>query len=84
MCLSDLGRVIEHDVTTSSALVDIDGRPTRVSTITLGLDVPEISPDTWLVVHTGFAVSTLADAEAHAILAARADLAPSTSSGEMP
>jgi hydrogenase maturation factor len=82
MCLSDLGRVIDHDAATSSALVDVDGRPTPVSTITLGLDAPEIAPDTWLVIHTGFAVSMLTDAEAQEILTARADLAPSTSSGD--
>jgi hydrogenase maturation factor len=68
---------MSHDATTASALVDIDGRPTQVSTLTLGFDAAPIPADTWLVIHTGFAVSILSDAEADAIQTARADLAPS-------
>jgi hydrogenase maturation factor len=79
MCLSDLGRVLVHDVAAASALVDLDGRPTQVSTITLGLDASELAADTWLVVHTGFAISVLSDAEAEAIRAARAELVPPSS-----
>jgi hydrogenase assembly chaperone HypC/HupF len=75
MCLSDLARVVDHDPSTYNALVDIDGRQRNVSTITLGLDGPRLSPGDWLVVHTGMAVERLSTCDAAAILRARAELA---------
>jgi hydrogenase expression/formation protein HypC len=71
MCLSDLARVIHHDVDNYDALVDIDGRTTTVSTVALGLDAPSMSTGDWIVVHTGLAVERLTPEEAERILDAR-------------
>lgn len=75
MCLSDVARVLEHDQRRHDALVEIDGRRHRVSTLTLGLDAPPPNPGDWLVVHTGFAVERLTSAEAAEILRARTEMA---------
>jgi hydrogenase assembly chaperone HypC/HupF len=84
MCLSDVARVIHHDPETYGALVDIDGRSAQVSTITLGLDAPALSPGDWLVIHTGLAVERLSEAEADEILRSREELNPIETSREHP
>ena len=71
MCLSELGRVIDHDASTRMASLDVDGRVLAVSTVALGIDAPHISAGDWLVVHTGLAVERPTPAEAAQIVDAR-------------
>jgi hydrogenase maturation factor len=71
MCLSELGRVIDHDAATRMASIDVDGRVVAVSTVALGIDDPHISTGDWLLVHTGLAVERLTHAEAAQIVDAR-------------
>lgn len=74
MCLSELGRVIDHDSARRMASIDVDGRVFNVSTVALGIDDPQISAGDWLVVHTGLAVERLTHAEAAQIVDARRGL----------
>lgn len=63
MCVSEVGRVIGiRDG--AEADVDVDGRERRVSLVALGLDAPSPMPGDWLLLHTGFAIEVLDQAEA--------------------
>lgn len=63
MCLSEVGRVTEiRDGV--EAVVDVDGWERRVSLVALVLDGQSPTPGDWLLVHTGFAVEVLDQAEA--------------------
>lgn len=61
MCLSLAGRVVEVDAEGREALVDVDGRARPVSLAVLTLEGTAVTPGTWLLVHTGFAVEVLDD-----------------------
>jgi len=74
MCLSDLASIVDYDPENLTALVDLDGRQMVVSTIALGLDPPALERGDWLVVHTGFALEKISDADARQIQTARDEL----------
>lgn len=76
--------MLDHDADRYDALVDIDGRHRRVSTLTLGLDATPPRPGDWLLVHTGFATERLTPAEAAEILDARTAPVPHDPRTEQP
>jgi hydrogenase expression/formation protein HypC len=64
-----LGEVVRVRTTPVNGAVETDGsRPGRVSLLTLGAPV---AVGDWLLVHSGFALARLTDAEARAALALR-------------
>lgn len=65
MCLSLAGRV--DLVEGEEAVVDVDGRPRRISLALLLLEGVPVAPGDWVLVHTGLAVSLLDPAEAAGI-----------------
>ncbi len=71
MCLSDLGRIVEHDPTRHEVVVDVEGRTMTVSTVALGLEPVDLAIGEWLIVHTGFAIERITAADAKQIRAAR-------------
>ncbi|HEX6418988.1 MAG TPA: HypC/HybG/HupF family hydrogenase formation chaperone [Acidimicrobiales bacterium] len=73
MCLSLAGRIdrIEGD----GAVVDVDGRPRRISLAVLLLEGTPVAPGDWVLVHTGLAVSLLDPAEAAEITRLRREMA---------
>jgi len=54
--------------------VDVDGRLRRVSLVALVLDGAAPAPGDWLLLHTGFAIETLAEAEALELVALARDV----------
>jgi hydrogenase assembly chaperone HypC/HupF len=68
MCLSEVGRVMEVHAG-GAAIVDVDGRERRVSLIALTFDGAAPKRGDWLLLHTGFAIEVLGEAEAHDLAA---------------
>ncbi|MEV5408874.1 HypC/HybG/HupF family hydrogenase formation chaperone [Thermopolyspora sp. NPDC052614] len=67
MCFGLPGRLIEAaDADTGLALVDVGGRPLPVNMALLCED-PPVCGD-WVLIHAGFALSRLAEADALAVL----------------
>lgn len=76
MCLGIPARVVEPvDTNLQTVLVDNRGQVQRVSSAML-LDGPDAlpQPGEWVVVHLGFALSRMDDAEAQSVLASLEDL----------
>ncbi len=70
MCLGIPGQIVERvDEVRQSVLVDVQGQQRRVSAAML-LDEGGHLPRTgdWVVVHLGFALSRMDEAEAHTVL----------------
>jgi len=65
MCLGVPGRVEELDPAAASAVVDVEGARRSVCTLLLGDDV---GPGDWVLVHVGFAMARIDEAEATATL----------------
>ena len=66
MCLGKLAEVI--DVSAKTAMVSCDGRPQRVSLLTL---TEPLTPGDWVVIHSGFALARLTADEAGEAIALR-------------
>lgn len=70
MCLGMPGSVVEPvDVVRQSVLVDVQGHQQRVSAAMLlgdAADLPAIGD--WVLVHLGFAMQRMDEAEAHLVL----------------
>jgi len=60
MCLALPGKILEIDEDGQRARVDVLGHVRTVNLILLGA----AAPDDWVLVHTGFAVERLTEAEA--------------------
>lgn len=58
MCLAVPGKVIE--TSSDEAIVDLQGNRLRVSTLL----TPEVAVNDWVLVHAGFAITTLAERDA--------------------
>ncbi len=58
MCLAVPGKVIE--VRGESARVDFQGNELEINTVM----TPNVGPGDWVLVHAGFAITTLAEADA--------------------
>lgn len=69
MCLGKIGRVVEVH-RDGRAVVDIDGALSEVLEMTVADD--DIEPGDWVVVHAGFALERLTEAEARDALPIRA------------
>lgn len=67
MCMSRFHRVVERAGPGVVRTVDADGGTHRVSL--LALDGPEPPPGSWLVVHSGYAIDRVDEAEATGALA---------------
>jgi len=78
MCMSRLHRVVGDAGPGAVEVEDLDGRRHRVSL--LALDGPTPAPDTWLVVHSGYALERVTAAEAETV-AAEIRAATSTEGG---
>ncbi len=76
MCLGIPARVVEAvDTDQQTVLVDNQGHVQRVSAAMLLSDSSTIpQPGDWVVVHLGFALSRMDDAEARTVLASLDDL----------
>jgi hydrogenase expression/formation protein HypC len=79
MCLSSVGRLLSLDG--HDALVDIDGRPRRVSAAVLVLEGVAVAPGDWLQIHTGFAVTRLDPEEAEGLIELRQEMAATQEHG---
>lgn len=70
MCLGMPGKIVEPvDQERQSVLVDVQGQRRRVSAAMLvndAVDLPQIGE--WVVVHLGFALSRMDEAEARTVL----------------
>jgi hydrogenase expression/formation protein HypC len=70
MCLAIPGLVIEMvDETNQIARVDVVGVRRNVNVGLLASDGDEARPGDWVLIHVGFALSKVDEAEAHATLA---------------
>jgi hydrogenase expression/formation protein HypC len=70
MCLAIPGRVLEWpDPETAVALVDVSGVRRKVNLGLLELESDGAKPGDWVLIHVGFAISRVDEAEAHATLA---------------
>jgi hydrogenase expression/formation protein HypC len=67
MCMSRLHRVIGIPEAGSADVEDVDGTVHRVSLFALGGTDPE--PGDWLVVHSGYALDRVEEAEAESVVA---------------
>ena len=66
MCLAIPGRIVEHvDEPNQLAKVDVAGVR---RTVNIGL-LNDVGPGDWVLIHVGFAISQVDEAEAHATLA---------------
>ncbi len=76
MCLGMPGRVVEAvDVSGQRVLVDVQGKEQHVSAAMLIEEPGElVQPGDWVVVHMGFALSRMDDAEARSVLESLDDL----------
>jgi hydrogenase expression/formation protein HypC len=68
MCLAIPGRVVSLDAGTDLARVDVVGVTRMVNIARLEPD--GVAPGDWLLIHVGFAMSKIDEAEAHATLEA--------------
>lgn len=66
MCLAIPGLVVELDPAAASAVIDVAGARRDVSVLLLGDDV---AIGDWVVVHVGFAIAKVDEAEAERTLA---------------
>ncbi len=67
MCLGMPARVLEAvDLSSQRLLVDVQGHRQQVSAAMLMDDLPQ--PGQWVLVHMGFALSGMAEAEARSVL----------------
>lgn len=58
MCLAVPGRILQCEA--DDALVDLQGNRVRISRVL----TPDTSPGDWVLVHAGFAIATVDEAEA--------------------
>lgn len=71
MCLGIPGRIVEIiDAESLLGVADISGVRREVSLACIAADPPEALLGCWALVHVGFAMSVIDEAEAHATLAA--------------
>ena len=69
MCLAIPGRVIEVvDEANRLALVDVAGVQRKVNISLLDTDSASVGPGNWVLIHVGFALSLVDEAEAEATL----------------
>ncbi|MEJ7891241.1 MAG: HypC/HybG/HupF family hydrogenase formation chaperone [Solirubrobacteraceae bacterium] len=69
MCLAIPGRVIEVvDEANRLALVDVAGVQRKVNIGLLDTDGASVGPGNWVLIHVGFALSLVDEAEAEATL----------------
>jgi hydrogenase expression/formation protein HypC len=71
MCLGIPGQVIEmlEGYAGQLALVDVSGAARKVNIGMLELDQQELSPGDWVLIHMGFAMERISEAEASEALA---------------
>jgi hydrogenase expression/formation protein HypC len=70
MCLAIPGQVIELvDEINQIAKVDVVGVRRNINVSLLASDGDEVRPGDWVLIHVGFALSKVDEAEAHATLA---------------
>ncbi len=70
MCLAIPGQVIELvDEVNQLAKVDVVGVRRNINVSLLTSDGDEVMPGDWVLIHVGFALSKVDEAEAHATLA---------------
>jgi len=89
MCLGIPARIVEAiDVSGQRVLVDLQGKQQQVSAAMLMSEATDLpGPGDWVVVHLGFALSRMDEAEAQSVLAGpagelRADVfAPAPTAG---
>lgn len=76
MCLGVPGRVLEPvDVVGQVVLVDVRGRPQKVSAAMMMADSDDaLQPGDWVVVHLGFALTRMEEPEARSVLESLDDL----------
>jgi hydrogenase expression/formation protein HypC len=74
MCLTQVGRIVDVGDGDSAVVTDAAGTNRRVSLAALTLAGEPVATGDWVLVHTGFAVERLGDAEAASLVAALADL----------
>ncbi len=73
MCLGMPARVLEAvDLSSQRLLVDVQGQRQQVSAAMLMDDLPQ--PGQWVLVHMGFALSRMDEAEAQSVLQSLDDL----------
>jgi hydrogenase expression/formation protein HypC len=65
MCLSVPARVVSVDGDRASAIVDVLGATREASVLLL----PDVAVDDWVLVHVGFAIARIDEAEAAETLA---------------
>jgi len=58
MCLAVPGKIVE--CTAGEALIDMQGNRMRVSVVL----TPDVRPGDWVLVHAGFAITTVSEADA--------------------
>jgi hydrogenase expression/formation protein HypC len=71
MCLGIPGQVIEmlEGYGGQLALVDVSGAPRKINIGMLELDQQDIAPGDWVLIHMGFALDRIDEAEAQEALA---------------
>jgi hydrogenase assembly chaperone HypC/HupF len=68
MCLEAVGQVLDFDPDAQGiAIVQAEGRLSRVSLVMLDLDEIVVSRGDWLLAHTGLAIKVLAEDDAKEI-----------------
>ena len=71
MCLGIPGQVIEllDGYGGQLALVDVSGAPRKINIGMLELDQQDLAPGDWVLIHMGFALELIDEAEAQEVLA---------------
>jgi hydrogenase expression/formation protein HypC len=71
MCLGIPGQVIEmlEGYGGQLALVDVSGAPRKINIGMLELDQQDLAPGDWVLIHMGFALDRIDEAEAQEALA---------------
>jgi hydrogenase expression/formation protein HypC len=71
MCLGIPGQVIEmlEGYGGQLALVDVSGAPRKINIGMLELDQQDLAPGDWVLIHMGFAMDRIDEAEAQEALA---------------
>ena len=75
MCLSCAGRVLEVDAELHEAIVDVDGSARRVSLALSVLEGVDVGAGDWVLVHTGFVMGVIDEAEATELVALHREVA---------
>ncbi len=74
MCVTQVGRIVETVDDGRAVVADAAGATSRISLAPLTLAGEAVAVGDWVLVHTGFAVERLGDAEAAQLIASLTDL----------